>query len=107
MTRELLHYGLHLGLPLLAAFLVYRDKFWRAFFWMLAGWSIDIDHLLTDPIYDPMRCSPGFHMLHSLPALGIYYILAVYPKTRWFGLGLVMHLIADAFDCWAITGLSG
>ena len=66
---------------------------------MLAGWSIDVDHLLADPIYDPMRCSLGFHALHSLPALGVYFILAAYPKTRWFGLGLVMHLFTDSIDC--------
>jgi hypothetical protein len=33
---------------------------------------VDLDHLLADPIYDPNRCSIGFHPLHSYPAIVIY-----------------------------------
>ena len=70
---------------------------------MLAGWSIDLDHFLVEPIFDPGRCSPGFHLLHSLPAIGLYVLLTAYPKTRWLGLGLMVHLLADSVDCLLLT----
>lgn len=98
-VRDLIHYGLHLGIPLMLAVGWYPRKALPAFLWMLAGWSIDLDHLLANPVFDPTRCSPGFHILHSLPFTGLYFILAAYPRTRWFGLGLMAHLIADAADC--------
>ncbi len=99
MERALIHYGLHLGIPVALAFGLYPRKTLPAFLWMLAGWGIDLDHLLAQPIFDPQRCSPGFHLLHSLPAIGLYFILAAYPKTRWVGLGLLAHLLADSADC--------
>lgn len=60
---------------------------------------VDLDHLLADPIYDPDRCSIGFHPLHSYPAILIYVIMLFFPKTRIVGLGLVMHMILDYLDC--------
>ena len=42
---------------------------------MYAVMLIDLDHLLATPIFDPARCSIGFHPLHSYYAIGVYFIL--------------------------------
>lgn len=99
MLRDLVHYGLHLGLPLALAFGLYPRKAIPALLWMLAGWALDLDHLWADPMFDPSRCSMGFHLLHGLPFMALYFLLAAYPKTRWFGLGLLAHMVADSADC--------
>ena len=90
---------------------------------------IDVDHLLADPIYDPDRCSIGFHPLHSHAAMvffAVALLLTIYwpaqaansgttktekhwlntadwssrrQKVRWFLIGVGIHLILDALDC--------
>lgn len=66
---------------------------------MLAAMLVDLDHLLADPIYDPNRCSIGFHPLHSYPAIAAYVVLLVPRVTRLFALGLIIHMVLDALDC--------
>ncbi|SHG58712.1 hypothetical protein SAMN04488522_106168 [Pedobacter caeni] len=66
---------------------------------MMATMVVDLDHLLAVPIYDPNRCSIGFHPLHSYYAIGVYVILLFFPKTRLVGIGLVIHMILDYIDC--------
>ncbi len=60
---------------------------------------IDLDHLLADPIYDPNRCSIGFHPLHSYPAAVIYVLMMFSARTRVIGAGLLIHLGLDLIDC--------
>jgi len=60
---------------------------------------IDIDHLVAYPIFDSNRCSINFHPLHSFFAIIIYLALAIFKKTRILGIGLIIHIIADATDC--------
>jgi hypothetical protein len=60
---------------------------------------VDLDHLLAVPIYDPNRCSIGFHPLHHPGIIFVYFVLVFFPKTRLIGLGLVIHMILDAIDC--------
>ena len=36
---------------------------------MMLTMLVDLDHLLANPIYDPNRCSIGFHPLHSYLAI--------------------------------------
>ena len=60
---------------------------------------VDLDHLLADPIYDPNRCSIGFHPLHTYPAIAAYVVLLVPRVTRLFALGLIIHMALDALDC--------
>ncbi len=60
---------------------------------------IDIDHLLATPIYDPIRCSIGFHPLHSYWIMPLYIAGVFWQKTRWFCLGVITHLITDALAC--------
>jgi len=63
-------------------------------------YSLGIAHLLADPIYAPNRCSIGFHPLHTAPAIAVYAGLCVPKKTRLFGIGLIIHIVLDAIDCW-------
>lgn len=60
---------------------------------------IDLDHLLATPVFDANRCSLNFHILHSTYAILVYVGLAILKPTRLIGLGLLIHIIADAVDC--------
>lgn len=66
---------------------------------MLLTFVIDLDHLLADPIFDPNRCSVGFHPLHSYFAVVIYFGLLFFKPLRVVALGLIIHIIADTIDC--------
>lgn len=80
--------------------MLFRSHWRKAWLVMLATMLVDVDHLLADPIYDPNRCSIGFHPLHTAPAIASYVALSVPPTTRVIGLGLVIHMGLDATDCW-------
>ena len=95
----MLHAVLHLLVPFALAIAVGRDGWRRRFAWMLAGLLIDLDHLLADPIYDPARCSLGFHPLHTTIPTVLYVALALWPRTRWLGIGLCVHIVLDGLDC--------
>jgi hypothetical protein len=97
--RPILHIALHAIVPLAVARVVWPEQWKRAALCMLAGWLIDIDHLLAEPIYAPGRCSIAFHPLHTWPAMAIYAAMLVPSKTRWFGIGLLIHIVLDSIDC--------
>jgi len=98
-ARPAVHLLLHAVVPLAVALVFHRTHWRRAWVWLLAGWLIDIDHLLADPIYAPERCSIGFHPLHRAPAALLYIALLLPARTRLFGTGLLIHLGLDALDC--------
>lgn len=117
----MLHIALHFILPLLMALALWwwskqqkwqqpkQQQWWHNYLWMLGGMVIDLDHLLADPIYDPERCSIGFHPLHSGTAVVFYLVVLVstwaWPSALWRQrarmvlLGIGIHLILDASDC--------
>ncbi|WP_296278281.1 DUF6122 family protein [Pseudoxanthomonas sp.] len=97
--RAPLHLLLHVLVPVALARLCWPRDWKRAALWMLAAWVIDLDHLLADPVYAPGRCSIGFHPLHTWPAILVYAGLALPKKTRWFGIGLLIHIALDGIDC--------
>ncbi len=66
---------------------------------MLATMIVDLDHLLASPMFDPNRCSIGFHPLHSYPAIFCYLAMALIPKSRIVGVGLLIHMALDGIDC--------
>lgn len=66
---------------------------------MVATMAVDLDHLLADPIYDPSRCSIGFHPLHSYALFVVYLVMTGVKKTRILGIGLVIHMVLDGIDC--------
>jgi hypothetical protein len=101
---SVLHLVLHVVVPGAVALLFFRSRWRRAWLIMLATMLVDLDHLLAHPIYDPGRCSIGFHPLHSYPAIAVYVLLTLPPKTRLVGLGLVIHMALDGLDCLLMGG---
>ena len=99
MERFLAHYGIHIFLPLIIALLCFKKQWLKAYFIMLLAFAIDLDHLLADPIFDPNRCSIHAHPLHSYYIMPVYVLLMFPKNTRWLGIGLVIHLLADITDC--------
>ena len=113
-----MHLVLHVIVPIVVALAFYRPAWRSAAIVMLATMIVDADHLLADPIYDPERCSIGFHPLHSTLAIAAWAALfagaAVARRRprfrRWtrglriaelVGLGLLIHMALDALDCLA------
>lgn len=114
----MIHILLHLIVPLLVARVFYAGR-WRQAAWiMIATMVVDVDHLLANPIYDPDRCSIGFHPLHTPPAIAVYAALVVLPLAigrqgqgrgmqprarvlHLIGLGLLIHMALDGIDCLA------
>ena len=99
ILRFIVHYGMHFILPILIAYVFFRKNFIKISLILLLANFIDIDHFLSNPIFDPNRCSIGFHLLHSYYAIGIYFIMIFIPKTRIIGIGLTLHILTDFIDC--------
>jgi len=99
MLQTFAHYGSHFLIPLFVALIWFKPNWKYAFLIMISGMLIDLDHLLANPIFDPNRCSIGFHPLHSYFAITFYLFLLVPKKSRLVALGLVIHIIADVLDC--------
>ncbi len=99
--QPILHYGGHWLAPFVIAAVIWRGNWIRAGFVIAAGNLIDLDHLLADPIFDPNRCSIGFHLLHGWEAAVIYVLMLGVPKwwVRAFALGALWHLAVDYGDC--------
>jgi len=100
MLQTTLHYSLHLLAPGLLAWLFFRDQWQRAWLIMLATMLVDLDHLLAVPLFDPDRCSIGFHWLHTYPAIGAYCLMLLWKPLRIIAVGLLLHMLADWQDCW-------
>ena len=100
----MIHLLLHLLIPLAVSLIFFRQNWMFSFAIMMLTMAVDIDHLLADPIYDPNRCSVGFHPLHRLLPIGLYCVLSLFPKTRLVGLGLLIHMSLDSLDCKINTG---
>ncbi|TWU09432.1 hypothetical protein CA54_46740 [Symmachiella macrocystis] len=112
----MLHLASHFAVPLIVALTFYRSRWRYVLLILIATMLVDLDHLLADPIYDPERCSIGFHPLHSIPAIAVYAMMFALPlmlggKERslgWrraadlvhlVGLGLLIHMALDGIDC--------
>ncbi len=112
----MLHITLHLAVPLLIALVFYRGYWGYATLILIATMLVDTDHLLANPVYDPDRCSIGFHPLHTTPAILVYGLLFLIPLVagrtsgslnarplalllHLAGLGLLIHMVLDGLDC--------
>ena len=96
-----IHYFLHLGFPLILALVFFRSEWKKVYLILLATMLVDLDHLLADPIFDPNRCSINFHPLHTYYAMIVYVALLFFKKPyNIIGLGLVLHMLTDALDCY-------
>jgi hypothetical protein len=100
--QPIIHYSMHLVVPGAIAYLFYRDDWKKAWLLFLATMLVDLDHLLATPIFDPNRCSIGFHPLHSSYAIAAYALAFAFVKNkvvRILALGLLFHMFTDALDC--------
>ena len=115
----MIHIALHFLVPLAIAVTWYRKRWFYTFALLIGTMLIDLDHLWADPIYDPERCSIGFHPGHTWPAI-ILYVLA-FGWSLWkkqtsdsvsrsgafhhvevvylISLGLLIHMVLDGLDC--------
>src|SRR5210317_1831383 len=93
------HLALHFTVPLLVAFLFFRENLKLSYLAMILTMLVDLDHLLASPIYDANRCSIGFHPLHQYWFIGIYLVMSFFSKTKLIGVGLIIHMSLDALDC--------
>jgi hypothetical protein len=99
MLRTIVHLALHALVPAAVARIAFPDRWKWAWIVMVATMAVDLDHLLAMPVFDANRCSIGFHPLHTWPVMAALPVLAVIPKTRLVGLGLVIHMALDGLDC--------
>jgi len=99
------HLALHFLVPAVLAGLFFRKNWKLAYFLMIATMLVDIDHLFANPIYDPNRCSIGFHPLHEVWFIAFYIMLCFVPKVRLVGIGLSIHMALDAIDCQVTNGV--
>ena len=99
MLQDFVHYFLHFGFPLVIAFLFYRNRWKQVYIVLLLTMLVDLDHLWADPIFDPNRCSIGFHFLHSYYIIPVYVVGLFFKQTRVVAIGLVLHMITDGIDC--------
>ena len=101
----MIHIALHFIVPAIVAKLFFESRWRYAYLVMVATMLVDLDHLLATPIYDPNRCSIGFHPLHHPWLIALYFVLCFLPKTRLVGLGLTIHMCLDAIDCQLMNGI--
>lgn len=101
VLRTVTHYGLHLLLPGLLAWVFFRNKWKMAWLIMVSTMLIDLDHLLADPIFDASRCGIGFHPLHFYYAIAVYFLMLFIPNVyvKIIAVGLLFHMFTDFQDC--------
>ncbi len=106
LLRTCIHYFLHLGFPIIIAWIFFRKDWRKAYFIMLGTMLVDADHVLASPIFDANRCSIDFHILHSYYAIAIYFFLLFFKgNIRIMAVGLLFHMFTDWLDCWLKTNL--
>lgn len=101
----MLHISYHFIFPAIVIAIFYRKHWKRSYLIVMSTMLVDLDHLLANPIYDPTRCSIGFHPLHTALPILLYFILSLFPKTRLIGLGLLIHMVLDSIDCKFTNGV--
>jgi len=99
MLQFIVHYFLHLIFPVIIAWFFFKEQWIKVYFILLLTMVVDLDHLLANPIFDPERCSLGFHFLHSYIAIGFYALGLFFKKTRVIAIGLLLHMATDGIDC--------
>jgi Family of unknown function (DUF6122) len=99
LVQHFCHYFLHLGLPIFVARYGFPQQWRKTVLLLWATMLIDIDHLWANPVFDPCRCSVGYHTFHTWPFVITYCAMLFFPKTRIIGIGLVLHILTDIIDC--------
>ena len=99
MLQFVIHYSLHFLVPGIIAWVFFKENWKKAWLLMLATMLVDLDHLLSNPIYLPNRCSINFHILHSYYAIILYVLIFFFKKFRIVAIGLLFHMFTDFIDC--------
>ena len=99
MLQLVIHYSLHFLVPGLIAWVFFKENWKKVWLVLLATMLVDLDHLLSNPIYLSNRCSINFHILHSHYAILIYLLLLYFKKFRIIAVGLLFHMLTDFIDC--------
>jgi Family of unknown function (DUF6122) len=99
--QTLVHYSFHFIVPGLLAWIFFNEQWGLAWMIMIGTIFVDLDHLLARPIFDPKRCSIGFHLLHSYLAIAVYALLLFVPNfyVQTIAVGLLFHMYTDWQDC--------
>lgn len=102
MLQTFVHYFLHF--VAIAGIAYYYDpKKWKKYYLLLLSTMlIDLDHLWANPIFEPGRCSIGFHPLHTVAAILIYIVVAIFIQNKILKIifiGLLFHIFTDGLDC--------
>ncbi len=100
-----MHILLHFLIPVIVVDLFFRQDWKFGYVVMVSTMLIDVDHFLANPVYDPGRCSIGFHPLHGLLPIAFYVFLCFIPKLRYIGIGLVIHMVLDSLVCQLTNGV--
>lgn len=100
----MLHMVLHFVVPGVVTGAFFRKRWKFAYLVLVTTMLVDLDHLIANPIYDPGRCSIGFHPLHHPWLIILYLALCFVPRTRLVGIGLTIHMCLDAIDCQVTSG---
>ncbi|WP_207896004.1 DUF6122 family protein [Hymenobacter gummosus] len=99
-AQTLVHYSLHFLFPAVLALVLFPAMWSGAYLILLATMLIDLDHLLATPVFDPGRCSVGYHPLHSFYAIPVYALMLLLPPpTNIIAVGVLFHLFTDTVDC--------
>lgn len=102
ILKPFVHYFLHFVFPIFFAFIFYKKEWKKVYLLLLSTMLVDLDHLLATPIFDPNRCSIGFHPLHSYYAIIIYLLGLFFLKGNYeiIAIGLLFHMFTDWQDCY-------
>ncbi|MGA0843686.1 MAG: DUF6122 family protein [Arenicellales bacterium] len=99
LMATVVHMAAHFLLPGALARVFFANRWRVAWLIMVATMAVDLDHLLANPIFDPNRCSIGFHPLHSYPAIALYVGALWFRPFRVVAAGLLIHMLIDGADC--------
>ena len=101
IIQTIVHYSCHFIVPFFIAYFGFRVKWKYVYTILIATMFVDLDHLFANPIFDPCRCSVGFHYLHSYYAI-FFYIVLYFSKNatfKYISIGLLFHMATDFQDC--------
>jgi len=90
---------MHFLLPGVIAFYFFKENWKKVWLILILTMLVDLDHLLSTPIFSPTRCSINYHILHSYFAIAIYLVALFFKKTRIIAIGLLLHMLTDVIDC--------
>jgi hypothetical protein len=94
-----IHLILHFMMPVVLARFAFPDRWKSLSLIMVLTMVVDLDHLLANPVLDPLRCSIGFHPLHSYLAIAAYLLMLALHQLRIVALGLLIHMGLDGLEC--------